>query len=114
LTNRASFDLIGDGGNGWLVTNVSQPQVSLTLSVTVPVVAASTLAYLDVSLAATGFVGTLANQPIIATPQADLAAAALNGGFYVGARMSATNNLRMVFFGTLAGGATNFTITRFN
>lgn len=112
IGNRGSFDLIGDGSNGWLLMNPSAGATSITLSVVVPAVAASTLAYLDVSLAATGFAGLTANQAVCVSPQADLAAAALNGGYFVGARMSATDTLRMAFFGTLAGGAANFTITK--
>jgi hypothetical protein len=47
-----------------------------------------------------------------AGPSGPLIAAGAAGGFYVNTRVSATNNVRLAFVGTLAGGNVNFLFTR--
>lgn len=93
----------------WVLGNRSNPSAAVVVAV--PVVASATLAYLDVVMTGTVLEGIAANTPIIANPRADLAAAALNAGFFVGCRVSATNTVRFTFFGALAGGNTTFDIT---
>lgn len=110
--NRASFQLVGDGANGWLLMNGDPATNSITLNIAVPAVSALTLAYLDRTLVGTPFERLPTNTQVVVAPQADLQAAALNAGFCVGARMSATSTLRFAFYGQLTGGATNFTITK--
>jgi hypothetical protein len=112
IGNRGSFDLVGDGGNGWLMMNPSAGATQITVSAVVPAVAALTLAYLDVPLATTGFAGLTTNQAVAVNPRSDLAPAGLNGGSLVSARISATDTLRLGFLGALAGGAANFTLTK--
>ncbi len=82
----------------------------VTLSVTVPAVAAGALGYVDVTLVGTPLEGMPANAIVWATPQADLAAAGAGNGGFINCRMSATNTLRFAFVGALAGGAANFTV----
>lgn len=97
----------------WVATGVAQEaNTTITLSIAVPVLAADTLGYANTSLVGTVLEGTAQDRLVVAAPVADLAAAGLASGFYIGARMSALNTLRAAFRGTLAGGATNFTVTR--
>jgi hypothetical protein len=94
----------------WRVLNRSLP--TATISVNVPVVAAGTLAYLDVSVAGSALDGITTADQVLAAPTADLAAAGAGAGYYVGCRVSATNTVRLTFQGTLAGGAVNFTFSK--
>ena len=98
--------------NRWRIGNPPSPSTQAVISVAVPALAAGVLGYLDVSLVGSAIAGPLANSQVIASPQADLAAAGAANGFYIGGRMSATNIFRMAFVGTLAGGNFNFTFTR--
>ena len=96
----------------WRVGSSPTPATQAVVSVPVPALAAGVLGYVDVSLAGSAIAGGLATSQVIATPQADLAAAGAGNGFYIGGRMSATNTFRMTFVGTLVGGNVNFTVTR--
>jgi hypothetical protein len=98
--------------NRWRVCSPSTPSAQALISVAVPALAAAALGYVDVSLVGTALAGAPAGSQIIAEPQADLAAAGAAGGFYVNARVSATNTVRLAFVGTLAGGNVNFLFTR--
>jgi hypothetical protein len=98
--------------NRWRVASPSTPSAQALISVAVPALAAAALGYVDVSLVGTALAGAPAGSQIIATPQADLAAAGANQGHYVGARVSATSTVRLAFVGTLAGGNVNFLFTR--
>jgi hypothetical protein len=51
---------------------------------------------------------------VVGAPAADLAAAGLGAGYYVGCRVSAVDVLRLTFQGTLAGGAVNFNFVKVN
>lgn len=83
----------------------------IPLSVTLPVLAAGVLGYVDVTLVGTPLEGTPANSVVYAQPQTDLAAAGADNGFYVNCRMSALNTLRFTFVGTLASSAVTFTVS---
>jgi len=83
---------------------------SVTISVPVPALAAQTTGVVDVSLVGTPLEGTPASAIVSVAPQSDLAISGLNFGYFIGARMSATNNLRLQFIGTLIGGAANFSV----
>lgn len=87
---------------------VVSPKVSV--SVTVPAVAAGQVGYVDVSLAATKLAGFLpAGSLLVANPTADLVAAGAGGGF-INCRINGVNTVRFAFLGPLAGGASNFLV----
>lgn len=98
--------------NRWRVGAPPSPATQAIISVAVPALAAGVLGYVDVSLVGSAIAGAVAGSQVIASPQADLAAAGAGGGHFVGCRMSATNNARMSFVGTLAAGSVNFLFTR--
>ncbi len=96
--------------NRWRAANIMPSQALLTVAT--PVLAAGTTGYVNVSLVGTALAGTPANAQVYASPQADLAAAGAGAGYYINCRMSASDTLRMLFVGTLAGGNVNFLATR--
>jgi hypothetical protein len=82
----------------------------ITVSVTVPVVAAGAVGYVDVALGATKLAGLVAaGSLLVANPTADLVAAGAGGGF-INVRANGANTARFAFLGPLAGGASNFTL----
>jgi hypothetical protein len=104
------YDLNTEDGARWRQLDFGAP-TSITLSVNVPVIAvAGQLAYQDTSLAGTPFANVASATPVVVNPQADLAAAGAGAGYMLPGRISIAGNLRIPFVGTLAGGATNFTV----
>lgn len=94
------------------IRTFTDKQLSITLSIVVPAVAADAVGYVDTSLVGTALEGVFAvNDPVIVNPQSDLVAAGAGGG-YINSRISAANTLRSAFNGALAGGAANFTVCR--
>jgi hypothetical protein len=85
--------------------------VPVTVSVTVPAVAAGAVGYVNVSLASTRLSDVAVGENIVAQPTADLVAAGA-GGAYANARVSSTGTVRLAFIGPLAGGASNFNFDR--
>lgn len=94
------------------VVDCNIPEAQATISVAVPVVAAATLAYLNVSTVGTALEGITTADIVVGAPVSDLAAAGANNGDYVGCYVSAANTLRLAFQGALAGGAVNFNFKR--
>jgi hypothetical protein len=94
------------------VVDDNVPEAQATISVAVPVVAAATLAYLNVSTVGTALEGITTADVVVGAPVSDLAAAGAGNGDYVGCYVSAANTLRLAFQGTLAGGAVNFNFKR--
>lgn len=88
----------------------SYAAASVQIVVPVPVLAAATTGFVDVSLVGTPLEGTPASAIVSVSPQSDLAISGLNFGYFIGARMSGTNTLRFLFVGTLAGGNANFSV----
>lgn len=82
----------------------------ITISVTVPAVAAGQVGYVDVALGATKLAGFVpAGALLVANPTADLVAAGAGGGF-INVRTNGASTARFAFLGPLAGGASNFTL----
>lgn len=98
--------------NRWRVGNGPTPHTQAVLSVAVPALAAGVLGYVNVSLVGSALQGTPSGAQLLATPQADLAAAGAGAGFCTGCRASATDNARFSFVGALGAGNVNFLVTR--
>lgn len=98
--------------NRWRICSPSTPSAQALISVPVPALAAAVLGYVNVSLVGTALAGAPAGSQIVASPQADLAAAGAAAGYYIGCRVSAADTARLAFVGTLAGGNVNFLFTR--
>lgn len=102
--------------DGFTVTygtlQISDPPLSINLSVIVPAVGAAAVGYVDTTLVGTDLEDVFSvNDPVTVNPQSDLVAAGAGGGF-INARISAVNTLRCAFVGALAGGAASFTVAR--
>jgi hypothetical protein len=108
--SHAKFNLVVFAG---LIVRVVEGMLKHRLSVPVPAVAASgQLAYLDVAVAGTPLDGLDTPDVVVANPQADLSAAGVGRGAYLGCRVSAINTIRLAFHGILAGGAVDFEFCR--
>jgi hypothetical protein len=90
-------------GNGTVVNGKIKVINSLpnaTVPVTVPALVVGELGYVNVSVASTDLVGIEENTPIAAGPTDDLAAGGTGSpGFFINARVSATNTVRFAFMG---------------
>jgi hypothetical protein len=102
------------GASATRVVRGNVPAQQAVISVAVPVVAAGTLAYLDVSTVGTTLAGITTADTVVGAPPSDLVAAGAGNGGYVGCRVSAANTIRLAFQGTLGGGAVNFNFVKVN
>lgn len=109
----ASFLAAGGTVTGGALLEVLAEQPRATISIVVPALAAGEMGFATGSLVGTILAGIQPNTPINVTSSQDLSAAGAGRGGVLGApRISAANTVKVAFTGALAGGASNFIVTR--